>query len=162
MTFSRLIELTMASFANPRWSEHSLKVFAYSLGIGEGEGVDGDELTILGAAALLHDIGIPAALRLHGDAAGPHQEAEGAKLSPALLERAGVPEALRGRIVWLVGHHHREQLAPSDTLLQMLMEADYLVNLAEGNVKGKTPESVLADFFRTATGKRYMRALFGL
>lgn len=157
---SALMECMMRFFQKQKWIEHSAKVFAYAVGIGDGERLSRDEMTILGASALLHDIGIPSAKERYGDSAGEHQEAESARLAPELMRKAGVPERYWERVAWLVGHHHTEHLAGDDQLLQMLMEADYLVNLVEGNVKDRSPREVYDGFFRTATGKRYLAALF--
>ena len=160
MAIATLIGCMIEHFGETRPVEHALKVYAYAHGIGGEEGVSGDDKAALDAAAILHDIGIPTALELHGSAAGPYQEAEGERLAPKLLSRAAVPERLWPRIAWLVGNHHSEEKAPGDGLLQILMEADYLVNLAEGNLPDRRPGEVYASVFRTGTGKRYLRALF--
>lgn len=161
MGSGRLVGCVIEFLRDRALIEHSLKVFGYAHGIGGEEGLSGNDLLILDAAALLHDIGIPQALQKHGSAAGPYQEAEGAALTPELLRRAGLPDEIATRVAWLVEHHHTEHLAAGDPTLQMLMEADYLVNLSEGNVRDRTPDEVLGAFFRTATGKRYMRDVFG-
>lgn len=162
MPLPTLIGLAIAYFRKQKWIEHSLKVYAYAQGIGGEEGLSDSDMLTLGAAALLHDIGIPPAKERYGSAAGSRQEEEGARAAPAILAKADVPEEMRDRIVWLVGHHHQENLAKDDRLLQILMEADYLVNLAEGNHPDKDPRGVLETFFRTETGKRYLRDLFAL
>lgn len=162
MPFSRLIGRTIEFLRQPRSIEHALKVFAYAQGIGGEEGVSGDDMLTLGAAALIHDIGIPSAKERFGSSAGEYQEAEGKRLTPNLLERAGMPERIWERVAWLVGHHHSEPLAKDDPLLQILMEADYLVNLVEGNLPGRDPREVRDGFFRTAAGKRYLGALYRL
>lgn len=162
MSLPRLIGCIVEYLREPRAVEHSLKVYAYAHGIGGEEGLGAEDLAILDVAALLHDIGIPAARDRHGSAAGPHQEAEGARLTPEFMRNAGHPDAMTDRVAWLVGHHHTEPAAASDPVLQILMEADYLVNLAEGNLPGREPREVRDVFFRTATGRRYIDALFRL
>lgn len=160
MAMHELIGCVIDYYKNIRSVEHSLKVYAYAQGIGGGEGLTGDDMTVIEAAALLHDVGIPAALKIHGSAAGEFQEKEGAAIAPELLEKGNIPERLRERVRWLVGHHHTEALAKDDRLLQILMEADYLVNLAEGNLPGRQPMDVCDSFFVTETGKRYLRDIF--
>lgn len=160
MSIPNLITVIIDYYKNQKRVEHTLKVFAYGQGIGGGEGITDEERIILDAAALLHDVGIPPALRLHGSAAGPHQEREGALVAPELLEKAGLPARIHERVAWLVGHHHTEELAAGDRVLQILMEADYLVNLAEGNLPGLEPREVLDSFFKTETGKAYLRDIF--
>jgi HD superfamily phosphodiesterase len=158
----QLIGSVIAYLRNLRSIEHAVKVYAYVAGIGREEALSPVEYETLKAAAILHDIGIPEAVRIHGSGAGPFQEAEGAKLVPRFLEEAGVAGVDRDRVVWLVGHHHTAEKAGEDRLLQILMEADYLVNLAEGNLGDTSPQTVRDRFFRTAAGKRYITALFGL
>lgn len=160
MAIHDLIGVIIEYYKKPKWIEHSLKVFAYAQGIGGGENLSDQDQLILEAAALLHDVGIPPALLKFSSAAGEFQEQEGAAATPGLLEKAGLPASIQERVAWLVGHHHTEDLAPGDRVLQILMEADYLVNLVEGNVPDKTPQSVNDAFFKTATGKRYLRGLF--
>jgi len=130
-------------------------------GIGEGEGLSDCDVTILSAAAILHDIGIPNAILRHGSAAGEFQEREGEALAPSLLAQSGMDKSIWDRVAWLVGRHHTEALASEDPLLQMLMEADYLVNTAEGNLR-ETADEVYKRFFKTETGKSYISALFGM
>lgn len=158
----RLIGEMICYYKDLKLSEHALKVYAYARGIGGEEGLGSEELEILLAAAVLHDIGIPAALKAHGSAAGPYQEKEGAAMVPAFLEAAGAPTEMTERVRWLVGHHHTEALAGEDILLQMLIEADYLVNLAEGYHPELDPGTVRDTSFKTAAGRRYITALFGL
>lgn len=162
MPLPRLVGCVIEFFHNPRSIEHALKVFAYAQGIGGEEGLDGNDALILAAAALLHDVGIPSSLERFGSAEGKYQEKEGERLCPELLRRAGAPEGIHERVAGLVGRHHSEELASGDPLLQMLMEADYLVNLVEGNLPGRDPREVYEGFFRTDAGKRYMRALFAI
>jgi HD superfamily phosphodiesterase len=152
----------MRYYGDVRMSEHSIKAYAYANSIGEGENLPENEQLILSAAAILHDIGIPRAIELHGSAKGEYQEKEGALLVPEMLAQAGVQENITERVAWLVGHHHTEALAESDLLLQILMEGDYLVNLAEGNAPAERAAKVRDGFFKTATGKQYITALFNL
>jgi HD superfamily phosphodiesterase len=162
VSMEQLIGTVLAYFHNVRSGEHAVKVYAYAAGIGREEALPPAEYETLKAAAILHDIGIPEAMRIHGSGAGPFQEREGAKLVPHFLEEAGVTGADKDRVVWLVGHHHTEEKAGEDRLLQILMEADYLVNLAEGGLKDTSPQAVRDSFFRTEAGKRYITALFGV
>jgi len=162
MFLSKLIFVMMDYYENVRLSEHALKVYAYAGGIGESENLCEDDMLILSAAAILHDIGIPQAKKLHGSAKGEFQEKEGALLAPGMLSCAGAPDFITEQVTWLIGHHHTEELAADNLLLQILMEADYLVNFAEGNRPMEALEQVSDNFFKTNTGKQYIKALFSL
>ena len=162
VSISKLAGVMMRYYNDTRLSEHALKVYAYSRCIGAGEQLPANEMLILCAASILHDIGIPKALELYGSAMGEYQETEGALLAPGMLEEASVQPDIFERVVWLVGHHHTAALADSDMLLQILMEADYLVNLAEGNCPAEDIKVIRDGCFKTPTGIQYIEALFGL
>jgi HD superfamily phosphodiesterase len=162
MSLSNLLAVMMEHYGDIRLSEHALKAFAYARGIGGGEELPGNDLFILSAAAILHDIGIPRAIELHGSAAAEFQEKEGALLAPEKLALAGIQNDIADRVAWLVGHHHTADLAGGDLLLQILMEADYLVNLAEGRKTAEDAAQIRDAFFKTKTGQRYISALFSL
>lgn len=162
MILEKLTGLMIEYFRDPRRIEHALKVYAYARGIGGEEGLGEEDMLLLGAAGLLHDIGAPSAKEKYGISTGRYQEEEGALVAPTLLAKVSFPAEATERVAWLVGHHHTEELAGTDRLLLILMEADYLVNLVEGNWPDRQPREVYETFFRTATGKRYLAALFGL
>ena len=162
MSLPKLVSVMMQYFSDVRLSEHAVKAYAYAGSIGEGEALPADKLLILSAAAILHDIGIPNAIKLHGSAKGEFQEKEGALLVPDLLKQAGISSDITDHVAWLVGNHHTKEQAANDLLLQILMEADYLVNLAEGNHPAETVSEISSSFFKTSTGKEYIKALFNL
>ncbi|MDL2248418.1 HD domain-containing protein [Tyzzerella sp. OttesenSCG-928-J15] len=131
MQVPKLISMMIDYFGDLHYVEHALKVYAYAYAIGSGEGLAGDDLLTLQCAAVLHDIGIPNAIKKHGSGKGPFQEAEGALLVPEFTEKIGLSNEMTEKITWLVGNHHTIKKADEDILLQMLMEADYLVNMSE-------------------------------
>jgi putative nucleotidyltransferase with HDIG domain len=96
--------------------EHLLSVarLAHLYNIGEGHGVD---LSLLYAAALLHDIG-RGEQYLHGT---PHAEA-GARLADSILADCGFPEAERQRICAAIAAHRQE--GGEEVLAALLHRAD--------------------------------------
>lgn len=141
---------------------HTDAVLAYAEEIMEGEGVPAEARERIAIAAILHDIGIPEAVRVHGSAAGPCQEAEGAVLARDLLARAGYPPADRERVVHIVGHHHTAS-ALDGLDFRIVWDADLLVNLAEMPLR-HDPDKLakcLADTFQTPTGRRIARRVYG-
>ncbi len=162
MMIPELIGLMIETYQDRRLTEHALKVYGYALGIGGEEGLAGREMETLCAAAVLHDIGIPKAIEVHGSAAGPYQEKEGALLGRKLLGQVAGTEEITDEVVWLIGHHHTEEDAEGNILLQVLMEADYLVNLSESPQHHPAQAAVRDAFFKTKTGIRYINTLFSL
>ena len=63
------------------------------------------------------------------------------------------------RVAWLVGHHHTyTDIDGAD--YQILVEADFLVNLFESNHPAETQREVYRRIFKTEGGKQLFRAMF--
>lgn len=138
---------------------HFLKVFALAKTIGEGEGCPEETQEILETAALVHDIGIKPSLEKYGSPAGEYQEKEGPAVAGALLEKLGYEETVICRVCYLVGHHHTYG-SINGLDYQALVEADFLVNIFEGNMERPEIETVRQKIFRTETGKRLLDTLY--
>ena len=139
--------------------EHALKVFAYATTIAEREGLCGGRMMALQSAALLHDIAVPQVLDDTGYAPGHLQESLGAPIARDIMIAAGLG-ALAERVHYLVGHHHTytEEMEENEDL-QILIEADHLVNVSEGHVHAPL-EEVMNRFFSTHAGKELMTTLY--
>lgn len=160
-----MLELSMRVMEHDRGSplrvQHTQKVHAFARQIGLWEGLDGGTQYILELAALLHDVGIRPALEKYGSSAGPLQEKEGPPLVRSMLEDLGVePEIIR-RVAWLVGHHHT-YTGVEGMDYRILLEADFLVNLFEDQCGEAEIRRALQTVFRTETGIRICRSMFGL
>lgn len=138
---------------------HLLKVYGYARAIGQLEGLDAETQTILETAALVHDIGIKPSMEKYGNCDGPNQEKEGAPLAEALLESLGTGPHLAQRVGFLVGHHHTYTGIDGPDW-QILVEADFLVNIHEGKMAQPQIESVRRNIFKTGAGIRFLEALF--
>ena len=140
---------------------HFLKVWGYARTIGETEGLDPETQRILEAAAIVHDIACPLCRRKYGHADGKHQEIEGYPLAKEFLQGTGLGEQQIERVAWLVGHHHT--LTGVEGMdYQILLEADYLVNAGEQNLSRKNIRNMYEKVFRTATGKRLLKSIYGI
>ena len=146
---------------DPMRIHHFLKVHAFARLIGLAEGLDEHTQSVLEAAALVHDIGIHPAEAKYGSSAGKYQEELGPAEAEKLLTGLGWPEADIRRISFLVGHHHT-YTAIDGPDYQILVEADFLVNLFEGNASREAIETAYRQMFETGTGKRLMREMFDL
>ena len=118
---------------DPRRIQHFVKVHAYSRLIGSSEELDEHTLLILEAAALMHDIGIREGERLYQRNDGQIQE----QLGPAEAAIDGMD-------------------------YQILVEADFLVNLQEEHSSMETCRTVGQKIFRTETGKRLLTEIYDL
>lgn len=155
---TRMIEYNSG---DPGAIQHFIKVHSFAALIGRMEGLDERTLFTLEAAAYVHDIGIKPAMEKYGSAAGPYQEELGEAPARELLTACGVDADTAERVAYLVAHHHTyTNMDGAD--YQILVEADFLVNLFEG---GNSPDSILSvyeNIFRTASGRELCKAMFGL
>lgn len=143
----------IAYYDNEKLIAHTLKVFGYAQGIAAGEGLTGDEREIVEYAALFHDVGIPAGLAECGSGAGPIQERLGAPIAMEMTKKYVSDPAIVERVGYLVGHHHSFGLKGQRDL-QILFEADWLVNLIESAEKYDR-KIVYEKHFGTETGKEF-------
>lgn len=140
---------------------HLLKVTAYALAIAREENIPPETYEILHLAALLHDIGIKASLDRHGDSSHAHQQIEGPRIAAEILARHGFSLAVIERVGYLIAHHHEyDNIDGAD--YQILIEADFLVNLDEGNRELEAVVKVRDSFFRTATGISILNRMWDL
>ena len=139
--------------------QHFVKVHAFAKLIGEMEQLDDNVQEILEAAAYVHDIGIKPALLKYGSCDGKLQEQEGPPVAKEMLERLGFEAKLVERVCYLVAHHHTYTgIAGID--YQILIEADFLVNLYEDGQSEKTAAEVCEKIFKTDSGKQICREMF--
>jgi len=154
-----LLEMTAFDEGSAQRIQHFLKVYELCRTIGLTEGLDQKTQDTLEAAAIVHDIGIRPSLALYGDDAGAHQEELGPAEAQSMLAALGYPPEMTERVCWLVAHHHTyEPVEGIDH--QILIEADFLVNLFENSRPAETIRSVYERLFRTETGKLLCRRMF--
>lgn len=146
---------------DPKRIQHFIKVHSFARLIGREEGLDDRTQSILEAAAYVHDIGIIPAEKKYGRNDGKIQEKEGPEHARALLEKLGFDSDAVDRITYLVGRHHTyTDIDGADC--QILIEADFLVNLYEDGIDGSGVRGALEKIFRTDTGRRLCMEMFGL
>lgn len=144
---------------DPKRINHFMKVYAFARLIGRKEGISGRELDILEAAAVLHDIGIHNAEMLHGSSDGKYQELEGPGVAADILSALGADDEFIGKVCNMVGRHHT--YTGIDSLsLQILIEADFLVNIFEDGMSDGAISSVKEKIFRTAEGTRIIEEMY--
>lgn len=146
---------------DPARIQHFVKVHSFAKLIGEEEHLDEKLLYILEAAAYVHDIGIRPAEAKFGRCDGKLQEQEGPAEAEKMLKSLGFEQDVIERVSYLVGHHHTyTDIDGMD--YQILVEADFLVNLYEDNASREAAEHALQRIFRTESGKSICRDMFGL
>ena len=157
------LALAMIDYNNgdPKRIQHTTKVHAYASMIGKCERLDEETQFILESAALVHDIGIRASEKKYGHQNGKLQEQEGPAVARELLMRlGGFTDQQIERICWLVGHHHTYHVC-EDLDYQILIEADFLVNLYEDNESPNAIRAVGKNIFHTQSGTRMFETMYG-
>ena len=139
--------------------QHFMKVFYFAHLIGCMENLPARTQQILETAAILHDIGIRNSLQQFGNSAGYNQERLGPPEAKPILEKLGYDAELIERVCYLIGHHHT--YSNIDGLdYQILVEADFLVNLFEDNESLDAARSVYNKIFKTSSGKKLLAQMF--
>ena len=139
--------------------QHFIKVYEFARIIGKMEKLDEHTQLILESAAIVHDIGIHMAERKYGSSNGKYQEIEGPAEAEKLLKVLGWPSDVTERVSYLVGHHHTYR--NMDGLdYQILVEADFLVNLYEDDISPAGQKHAYEKIFKTESGKLLCRTLY--
>jgi len=148
----QLIEAMKQEFKQERARiSHTLTVLDYAERIMAVEG--GDPRVVI-SAAVLHDIGIPAAEREHGSAAGRFQEMEGPPVARRIMKGLELDVDTVEHVCRIVGSHHSG--GDIDTLeFRIVWDADQLVNLADTlrQASESEREASIEKAFRTRAGK---------
>lgn len=144
---------------DPMRIHHLLKVHRFAQLIGRAEGLDSHTLFVLETAAVLHDIGIHPAEAKYGSSNGKYQEQEGPAPARQLMEQLHYADEDINRVCYLIAHHH--SYTNIDGLdYQILVEADFLVNLYEDGISRQGAENALRKIFKTASGIRICRLMY--
>lgn len=162
MTKIQQLAMAMISYNNgdPKRIQHTTKVHAYASLIGLEEGLDDETQFIVESAAMVHDIGIRASEKKYGYQNGKLQEQEGPAVARELLTSlGGYTDMQIERICWLVAHHHTYH-ASDDIDYQILIEADFLVNLFEDNESKEAIRKVRNNIFKTSSGLKMIDEMY--
>ncbi len=144
---------------DPKRIQHFTKVHSFAKLIAENENIDPQTLYILEVASLTHDIGIKIAEEKYNSCNGKLQEQEGPKLAKEMLSNLAFKSNIIERVCYLIGHHHTyNDIDGID--YQILLEADFLVNLYEDNSSENAVNSALKNIFKTKTGIEICRTMF--
>lgn len=141
--------------------QHFMKVYGFAVKIAESENLSEDLMEIIRAVTLVHDVGIKIADAKYGTHIGPYQEKEGWPIAEAMCLEAGYSDVVAKRVGYLVGHHHT-YTDIDDLDYQILVEADFIVNMHEDNERQKAIINVYEKIFKTKTGKHILKTSFGL
>lgn len=155
----RCTEAMKAFFGNDQKRiDHALKVMEYSRDIQASEGGDTD---VVYAAAILHDVGIPAAEEKYGSIDGCYQEEFGPPIAREILQRLGADPELTDHVCDIVSDHHSAAFMDS-TEFRVLWDADWLVNIPNWyrDADREKIRQVVEKVFKTHRGRQMARQMF--
>lgn len=139
---------------------HAMKVFAFAQALCHGEDADAATRLVVGITAILHDIGVHEAERKYGSSAWNYQEQEGPKVAAGLFAHLGLDSAVLERCLYIIGNHHSyDKIDGQD--FQLLVEADFMVNIFEGGEKRAARLAMADATVRTKTGRQLLLDLYG-
>ena len=141
--------------------QHFCKVHSYAKLIAETENVDSRTLFIIETAALTHDLGIHTCEKKYGNCGGKLQEKEGPAIAKELLAKLGFEDDISERVQYLIAHHHTYNNIDAIDY-QILVEADFLVNIMEDSLTKEAALQAYNRIFKTECGKKICREMFGL
>ena len=139
--------------------QHAVKVFAFAQNIARNEQCSEDLVFILSMAAILHDIGIHNAEEKYHSSAGNYQEREGPPVAEKLMEDLTMEKSVKDRILYLIGNHHTYTNIDGVDY-QILIEADFLVNIFEDRLHKESIDSIKKNIFRTKSGITLLDTLY--
>lgn len=139
--------------------QHFCKVYSYAKLIAETENVDNKCLFIIEAAALTHDIGIHSCEEKYGNCNGKLQEKEGPAIAEKMLKELGFDQDVSDRVQYLIAHHHTYNKI-DEIDYQILVEADFLVNIMEDGLSKEAALKAYESIFKTTCGKMICREMF--
>ena len=157
-----IVKMTEFNAGDPKRIQHFLKVYEFAHVIGIREGLDPETLHILEMAAILHDIGIRPSEEKYGRCDGKMQEQEGPAYAKEILAQfPEVTAAETERICYLIAHHHTYNNI-NEIDYQILVEADFLVNIMEDGLSKEAALKAYHSIFKTTCGKMICREMFDI
>ena len=140
---------------------HAMKVFSFTQALCFGENAKPNIQIVAGITGILHDIGIHEAENKYNSTAWDYQEKEGPPIAKEMLEDIQIDKRIKERCYYIIGNHHSyEKIDGLD--FQILVEADFFVNIDEDG-RGRIGRHHLAEkTFKTKTGKEILGKIFSL
>jgi len=138
---------------------HFLKVYSFAKLIAENENLSEDIIQIVSVASIVHDIGIKISLEKYNSTSGKYQEKEGPAVAQKMLSELDFKQGLIDRVSFLIANHHSyDNIEGID--YQILIEADFLVNIFEDGLSKEQAEHIEQRYFKTAYGKKLLETMY--
>jgi hypothetical protein len=136
---------------------HSIKVFTFAQYMGVKEHCSVKEQTVINYSSILHDIGIHEAEKKYNSSSGKYQEELGPNIARELIGNLDISDDIKERTYYLIGNHHTYNKIDGIDF-QILVEADFMVNIFEGNLNNI--EHIKNTIFKTKTGIELLENIY--
>ncbi|MHB8063336.1 MAG: HD domain-containing protein [Ruminiclostridium sp.] len=138
---------------------HALKVHGFCQTICSLEQLNEREQLIVNLTGILHDIGIKEAERKYNSSAGPYQEKEGPAIAKQIMNKYDIDKGIMERVCYIIGHHHSYNKIDGNDF-QILVEADFLVNIYEDEMDKVSVTSIKSKYFKTQAGIEILEQMY--
>ena len=92
---------------------------------------------------------------------GKLQEKEGPAIADKMLKELGFDQDVSDRVQYLIAHHHTYNNI-DEIDYQILVEADFLVNIMEDGLSKEAAIKAYHSIFKTTCGKTICKEMFGI
>lgn len=138
---------------------HAFKVFSFAKIISKEQEFSCETRQIIDCSAVLHDVGIKESERKYNSVAGNYQEVEGPPIARKILSDFNLSEKIIDRVCHIIGNHHSyDKIDGLD--FQILVEADFLVNIYEGNLDKESVKNICDHTFKTDKGRELLKTMY--
>jgi HD superfamily phosphodiesterase len=138
---------------------HAFKVLDFAIIMAYDENIDKISHEIIVYSAILHDIGILEAERKYGSSRGKYQEMEGPYIAREILTDLNIHDEIVDRVCYIVGHHHSYTMIDGMDF-QIVVEADFLVNMFEDDLEREAIKNIKENIFKTDSGLKLVNTMY--
>ena len=116
---------------------------------------------VVEAAAILHDVGIPAAEQKHGSSAAKWQELEGPPVAERILRAHSADDATILHVCEIIANHHSDGGIDTPEF-RIIWDADWMVNTASRIRQADADERhrMIETIFKTPRGRELARETY--
>jgi hypothetical protein len=138
---------------------HTLKVLSFAEIIADDETINDKTRQNIIYTAILHDIGIKESELKYKSSAGNYQEIEGPIIASRILNELNIHEETINRVCFIIGNHHSYHKIDGIDF-QIVLEADFLVNIFENHMNYDAIDGIYKNIFKTKTGKKLLKTMY--
>lgn len=147
--------------SDPMRIQHFIKVESFASIIAEREKVDEETATVISILGYVHDIGIKIAEEKYGRSTGKLQEELGEIPAKDMVLSCGFAKEIADRVSYVTSHHHTYTMI-DNMEYQVLVEADFLVNIFEDEMDRAKAISIRDKIFKTKSGTDLINQMYGI